>query len=60
MAVLSPPGGGSQEWSQLVLSHNDGREIVAIERNPVDGGRARLNQAHGLLTGWNTGEIDLC
>jgi hypothetical protein len=35
-ATLSSEGQASDCWVQLILRHNDGREIASIERNPVD------------------------
>src|SRR6185503_4195299 len=37
-ATLSAEQVGSGDWTQLVLSHADGREIAAIERNLVEEG----------------------
>ena len=38
LATLSAEEGTSDYWAQLILSHNDGREIAAIERNVVEDG----------------------
>ena len=37
-ATLSADEGASNDWEQLVLSHDDGREIASIERNLVQDG----------------------
>lgn len=37
-ATLSADEGTSNDWEQLILSHDDGREIACIERNLVQDG----------------------
>jgi hypothetical protein len=37
-ATLSSDEGGSEDWTQLILSHSDGQEIASIERNLVETG----------------------
>ena len=37
-ATLSTDDGASDDWTQLILSHADGREIASIERNLVQDG----------------------
>jgi hypothetical protein len=37
-ATLIPERHESDDWRQLILSHNDGPEIALIERNPVEEG----------------------
>lgn len=37
-ATLSAEAGASDDWTQLVLSHADGREIASIERSLVEDG----------------------
>ena len=37
-ATLSIDDGPSNDWTQLLLSHTDGREIASIERNLVEEG----------------------
>lgn len=37
-ATLTVEAGDEGSWEQLVLRHSDGREIAAIERNPVNDG----------------------
>ena len=36
--LLKVENGTAEEWEQLVLSHEDGREIALIERNEVADG----------------------
>jgi hypothetical protein len=38
MATLAVQAGTPDDWTQVILSHADGREIASIERNPVRDG----------------------
>src|SRR3954463_6044968 len=37
-ATISTEEGTSDNWTQLILSHDDGREIACIERNLIQDG----------------------